>query len=74
MSVNWEVLYRAALQELNTKKVGEACERARRAINDRVTELAAEPTAGKEKEEERERLMEALRALVIHEHQRRAGK
>ena len=74
MSVDWKVLYRAALQELDPKKVGEVCERARRAINDRVTELAAEPTAAKEKEDERERLMEALRALVIHEHQRRTGK
>jgi len=74
MSVDWEALYRAALQELDADKVREACECARRAINDRVTELAAQPNTAKEKEEERERLMEALRALVIHEHKHRTGK
>jgi hypothetical protein len=72
MSVEWEGLYQEALQELDAKRVGEVCERARRAINDRLTELAAQPVAAKEKEEERERLMEALRSLVIHEHKRRA--
>jgi len=68
MPVEWEALYQKALQELDAKKVGEVCERARRAINDRLTELAAQTTAA---EEERERLMEALRTLVIHEHKRR---
>jgi len=71
MSIEWEALYLAALHELDAAKVGEFCERARRAINERLTELAAQPTTA---HEERERLMEALRALVIHEHQRRTGK
>ena len=74
MSIEWEPLYRAALQELDAEKVREVCERARRAINERLTELAAHPTAAEKKEEERERLMDALRALVIHEHNRRTGQ
>ena len=64
MPAEWEELYRQALQELAAERVCVACERARRAINDRLIELAAHTTHS---EKERERLFEALRGLVIHE-------
>ncbi len=69
MLANWERLYREAFQELDAEKVPEICEQARRAINDRLTELAAQRSAA---ETEREQLFEALRNLLIHEYQRRA--
>jgi hypothetical protein len=60
----WETLYREALREQDTENVAEVCERARRAINDRLIELAAQKTT---LEKEREQLFEALRRLLIHE-------
>jgi hypothetical protein len=65
MPTDWESLYQQALQEQDDQRRPGACGRARRAINDRLTELAAE---GLTSDEERERLDEALRRLVIHEY------
>ena len=64
VSIDWEVAYREALRETDGAKVTDACERARRAINDRLTELAAEKIAV---EQEQERLFGALRELLLHE-------
>ncbi|MFZ1918043.1 MAG: hypothetical protein WAU58_10755 [Terriglobales bacterium] len=64
MASEWESLYRDALQEPDDERVAEICDRARRAINDRLTELAAQKIAA---ENEREQLYEALRRLLIHE-------
>lgn len=69
MSAEWERLYREAFQELDAEKVPVICERARRSINDRLIELAAQ---NKAIEKERGELLEALRNLLIHEYQRRA--
>ena len=69
MFAEWERLYREAFQEPDAEKVPELCDRARRAINDRLIELCAQASAF---EKERERLFEALRALVIHETKRHA--
>jgi hypothetical protein len=68
MPSEWETLYREALQERDDEKVAEVCERARRAINDRLTKLAAQKIAA---ETEREQLFEALRRILIHEHKLR---
>lgn len=65
MSAEWESLYEKALEEHGAAELAEACEQARHAINDRLTSLAGQGLA---LEEERERLYEALRALLIHEH------
>jgi N-acetylglutamate synthase-like GNAT family acetyltransferase len=65
MSPEWENLYDKAMHEQDAGQLAEACEHARHAINDRVTALAGQGLA---LEEERERLYEALRALLIHEH------
>ncbi|MGA9526721.1 MAG: hypothetical protein WBS24_01260 [Terriglobales bacterium] len=65
MSAQWETLYEKAMQEEDAEKLGERCEQARRAINDRLTTMARQTMR---MEEERERLYEALRMLLIHEH------
>lgn len=70
MPAEWERLYREAFQETDAQKVVELCDRARRAINDRLTELAGQSAAA---EKEREELFEALRSLLIHEYSRRDG-
>jgi hypothetical protein len=64
MPSEWETLYREALQERDNEKLADVCDRARRAINDRLTALAAQKIAA---EEEREQLYDALRRLLIHE-------
>jgi uncharacterized protein HemY len=64
MPLEWEMIYREALREQDDEKVHEVCDRARRAINDRLTELAAQKIAA---EKEREQLYDALRRLLIHE-------
>ena len=69
MSPEWERLYREAIEELDAERVPEICERARRSINDRLIELAAQNKAS---EKERERLFEALRHILIHEQRRHA--
>jgi len=69
MPSEWEQLYREAFQELDAEKLPELCDRARRAINERLMELSAQTLAA---EKEREQLFEALRTLLIHEYQRRA--
>jgi len=65
MPSDWETLYREALQERDNERVADVCDRARRAINDRLTEMAAQRITA---EAEREQLYEALRRLLIHEH------
>jgi len=69
MPAEWEQLYREAFQELDAENLPELCDRARRAINERLMELSAQTLAA---EKEREQLFEALRTLLIHEYQRRA--
>ncbi len=64
MPLEWEMLYREALHEQDDERVPEICDRARRAINDRLTELAGQRIAT---EKEREQLYDALRRLLIHE-------
>ncbi len=64
MPSEWEPLYREALQERDNEKLADVCDRARRAINDRLTELAAQRITA---EAEREQLYDALRRLLIHE-------
>ena len=65
MASEWETLYLEALHEQDPEKVAEVCERARRAINDRLIELAAQKIVS---ETQREQLFDALRRLLIHEH------
>jgi hypothetical protein len=65
MSAEWEAHYRAALQETDAAKVPEACERARRAINERLIELAGRTS---EVDGERNQLLEALRTLFVHQY------
>ncbi len=63
----WRRLYELALHEQDPAKVLDACEVARRAINDRLLASVrdgASPT-------ERRKLENALRQLVIH--QKKAG-
>jgi hypothetical protein len=68
MPSGWKTLYREALHEHDDEKVTEVCERARRAINGRLSELAAQKIAA---EEEHEQLYDALRRLLIHENKLR---
>lgn len=70
MPVEWERTYKEAFEEADAEKVPEICDRARRAIDDRLVELGAWSTA----EKERERLREALRKLLLYEYQRRPPK
>jgi hypothetical protein len=70
MSETWEQLYRSAFQELDAEKVPALCDRARIAINQRLTKISARTATGDEKE--RDQLFEALRSLLIHENTRRA--
>ena len=65
MPLGWERLCRKALQEQDDGEMPSVCDHARRAINTRLTELAAQKIAA---DEEREQLYEALRRLLIHEH------
>ena len=69
MPCEWEKSYHDALQEKDEKKA-EACERARRAINDRLTELARQKSAADKSamEKERDRLFDAMRKLLLHEY------
>jgi hypothetical protein len=64
MATEWEARFQEASRECDLAKVSDACERARQAINVRLTELAAQTIAI---EKERERLYEALRSLLMHE-------
>ena len=64
MPLEWEMLYREALDERDDEMLPEVCDRARRAINERLTELAKQKIAA---EKEREQLYDALRRLLIHE-------
>jgi hypothetical protein len=71
MNNGWEVLYQEATQVRDPEKVSKACDRARHAINKRLTELAAQRMSA---EEESERLREALRLLLVHECKVRPGQ
>ena len=68
MSSEWERLYAEALQELDAERVPELCDRARRALNNRLVERAGDKTADPA---EREQLFEALRNLLLYEYERR---
>jgi hypothetical protein len=68
MPETWEQLYRSAFQELDAEKVPALCDRARIAINQRLTKISARTATGDEKE--RDQLFEALRSLLIHENRR----
>ena len=63
MSSDWRSIYEEAIREKDSAKVTDACEKARRAINERLVEIVkrSEP-------HETETLEEGLRQLVIHEH------
>jgi hypothetical protein len=65
MTTDWDPIYQEAFHEFDLKVVSGACDRARKAINMRLTEIASENIAA---EVERERLREALRQLVFHEY------
>ena len=63
MPTDWRNRYDSALGQRDPAKVSDACDLARRAINDRVLELAhAGPI-----DPERQELERALREIVIHE-------
>jgi hypothetical protein len=64
MPTDWQRLYEAALHENDPTKVAEACERARRAINEQELALARDEAHLGIREE----LAEALRQLVLHEY------
>jgi hypothetical protein len=68
MAAHWETLYQRALQEVYADEARHACDLARRAINERLTELCGRTVPI---EKEREYLRDALRQLVIHEENRR---
>ena len=63
MPTDWRMRYDSALGERDPAKVSDACDLARRAINDRVLELAKTGAA----EPERLELEEALRKILMHE-------
>jgi hypothetical protein len=63
MSTDWRMRYDSALGERDPAKVSDACDLARRAINDRVFDLAKKTAAHPQRLE----LEEALRKILIHE-------
>ena len=63
MPTDWRMRYDSALGERDPAKVSDTCDLARRAINDRVLELA---TIGAT-DPERLELEEALREILMHE-------
>lgn len=62
ISADWRMLCRAALQERDPKRLPVTCERARRAVIDRICELRTKATRP-----EREELDGALRKICLHE-------
>lgn len=63
MRTRWINLYLAALREQDPAKIPDLCDQARRAINDRVLQIATQPQCNPE----RTALEEALRQFVVHE-------
>jgi hypothetical protein len=63
MPTDWRMRYDSALGERDPAQVSDACDHARRAINDRVLELAKIVAT----EPERLELEEALREILMHE-------
>ncbi len=63
MATDWRMRYDSALGEREPAKVSDACDLARRTINDRVLELAKRLPTDPELQE----LEEALRQILIHE-------
>jgi len=63
MPTDWRMRYDSALGELDPAKVSDACDLARRAINDRVVELAKRFATDPERQE----LEDALHEILIHE-------
>jgi hypothetical protein len=63
MSTDWRMRYDSALGERDPAKVSDACDLARRAINDRVFDLAKKTATHPQRLE----LEEALRKILIHE-------
>ena len=66
MPTDWKTLYEVAVREQNPAQLEDLCERARRAIHNRVLELEENPADAREKGE----LEEALRQLTIHKYKR----
>jgi hypothetical protein len=63
--LDWRIFYEAAKHETDPARLTEICAKARRLIQDRELDLAAEPG---NHEEELETLREALRTLWTLEH------
>jgi len=63
MNPDWKSVYQTAIGERDPTKVPELCEKARRAINDRILELGTQSADTLERRE----LEEFLRRLVAHE-------
>ena len=63
MPTDWRMRYDSALGEREPAKVSDACDLARRAINDRVLELAKIVATDPERLE----LEGALREILMHE-------
>jgi len=63
MPTDWRMRYDSALGERDPAQVSDACDLARRAINDRVLELAERGAT----DPERKKLEGALREILMHE-------
>lgn len=63
MPTDWRMRYDSALGEREPAQVSDACDLARRAINDRVLELAKRVATDPKRQE----LEEALREILTHE-------
>jgi len=63
MPIDWKSAYAAALREQDPAKLSGLCDQAREKINARILELASAHVHT----EEREKLDEALRELVLYE-------
>ena len=71
MPTDWRRLYEAALHENDPAKITEVCECARRAINEHELTLTHEDAGYLST---KEKLDEALRQLLIHEHAVKLGR
>ena len=66
MITDWQTLYRAALNEKDSARIPEACEKARSAISERLKEIER-PSQAALNRREIEGIDEASRQLWLHE-------